>query len=89
MKNPSSLIIYVCLTCYMGCTSQPQILSNLAGVGRLSNEQSISLRECEKELDPAMAMRCKDRATSGRVVEKQNFRIETTAPTEVKQVTPQ
>jgi hypothetical protein len=47
------------------------------------------MRECDKELDPAMAMRCKDRATSGRVVEKQNFRIETTAPTEVKQVTPQ
>ncbi len=89
MKKPISLIVYMCLTCCMACTSQPQILSNLAGVGRLINEQSISLREREKELDPAMATRCKDRATSGRVVEKQNFRIETTALTEVKQVTPQ
>ncbi len=83
------MIIYVCLTCLMGCASQPQILSDLAGVGRLINEQSIRLRECEKELDPAMAMRCKDRAKSGRVVEKQYFRIETSAPDEVKQVTPQ
>jgi hypothetical protein len=83
------MIIHVCLTCLMGCASQPQILSDLAGGGRLINEQSIRLRECEKELDPAMAMRCKDRATSGRVVEKQNFRIETSAPDEVKQVTPQ
>jgi len=89
MKNPSSLIIYVCLTCLMGCASQPQILSDLAGVGRLINEQSIRLRECEKELDPAMVLRCKNRATSGRVVEKQNFRIESSAPDEVKQVTPQ
>ena len=73
----------------MGCASQPQILSDLAGVGRLINEQSIRLRECEKELDPAMVLRCKNRATSGRVVEKQNFRIESSAPDEVKQVTPQ
>jgi len=89
MQNPSSLIIYVCLTCLIGCASQPQILSNVADVFRFSNEQAAHLRECEKELDPAMVLRCKNRATSGRVVEKQNFRIESSAPDEVKQVTPQ
>ena len=67
MKQKNLYAFAICMACLEGCTFRMQTLPELLDQSRLTNEEAVALRECEKNSGAiGSLLQCQQRAKSWR-----------------------